>query len=136
MKTIAVSIVTPDGQVFDGEAEMVIAKAQSGELGILPGHVAMVAPLAIGSVRIKNKNETEYVAVSGGFLEVQPKKVAILAQSAERAEDIDVDRALRAKQRAEERLKQAKQEHIDFKRAELALKRAINRIEVANMVRK
>lgn len=136
MKTIAVSIVTPDGQVFDGKAEMVIAKAQSGELGILPGHVAMVAPLAIGSVRIKNKNETEYVAVSGGFLEVQPKKVTILAQSAERAEDIDVDRALRAKQRAEERLKQAKQEHIDFKRAELALKRAINRIEVANMVRK
>jgi len=136
MKTIAVSIVTPDGQVFDGEAEMVIAKAQSGELGILPGHVAMVAPLAIGSVRIKNKNETEYVAVSGGFLEVQPKKVTILAQSAERAEDIDVDRALRAKQRAEERLKQAKQEHIDFKRAELALKRAINRIEVANRVRK
>lgn len=131
MKTIAVSIVTPDGPVYDADAEMVSAKALSGELGILPGHIPMVAPLAIGAVRIKKEGKTDLVAVSGGFLEVQPQKVTILAQAAEKAEDIDIERAIRAKQRAEERLKQKNQHDIDFKRAELALRRAINRLNVA-----
>lgn len=131
MKTIAVSIVTPDGPVYDADAEMVSTKALSGELGILPGHIPMVAPLAIGAVRIKKEGKTDLVAVSGGFLEVQPQKVTILAQAAEKAEDIDIERAIRAKQRAEERLKQKNQQNIDFKRAELALRRAINRINVA-----
>lgn len=130
MKTLTVSVVTPDGPVYESDAEMVVAKAQSGELGVLPGHIPMVAPLQIGAVRIKNGTQTELVAVTGGFLEVRPDKVTILAQSAEAAEKIDVTRAEEAKKRAETRI-QSKQDDVDFRRAELALQRAINRLNVA-----
>ncbi|CAN7169132.1 MULTISPECIES: F0F1 ATP synthase subunit epsilon [Bacillaceae] len=130
MKTLKVNIVTPDGPVYDSEVEMVSTKAQSGELGILPGHIPMVAPLQIGAVRLKKGGNTELVAVSGGFLEVRPEQVTILAQSAETAEAIDVQRAKEAKGRAEDRM-QAQQDDVDFRRAELALKRAMNRINVS-----
>ncbi|RIW36121.1 F0F1 ATP synthase subunit epsilon [Bacillus salacetis] len=129
MKTLKVNIVTPDGPVYESEVEMVSTKAQSGELGILPGHIPMVAPLQIGAVRLKNGNDTELVAVSGGFVEVRPEQVTILAQSAERSEAIDVERATQAKNRAESRLNASKEE-IDFRRAQLALRRAMNRINV------
>lgn len=131
MKTIKVSIVTPDGPVFDSDVEMVSTKAKSGELGILPGHIPLVAPLEIGAVRLKKEGKTELAAVSGGILEVRPEQVTVLAQAAEMATDIDVERALRAKERAEQRLQQQHQEDIDFRRAELALKRAVNRLAVA-----
>jgi len=131
MKTIKVSVVTPDGPVYEGNVEMVSTKARTGELGILPGHIPMVAPLQIGAVRLKNGSNTEFVAVSGGFLEVRPEQVTILAQSAEQSSEIDLERALRAKERAEQRLHERKQENVDFRRAELALQRAINRISVA-----
>jgi len=131
MSTIKVSVVTPDGPVYDSEVEMVSTKAQSGELGILPGHIPMVAPLQIGAVRLKKEGKTELVAVSGGFLEVRPDQVTILAQAAEQSNEIDIERALRAKERAEQRIKERQQEHVDFKRAELALQRAINRLAVA-----
>ncbi|MBM7714500.1 F-type H+-transporting ATPase subunit epsilon [Bacillus thermophilus] len=129
MNVLKVSIVTPDGPVYESEAEMVSTRAETGELGILPGHIPLVAPLEIGAVRLKKADKTEYVAVSGGFLEVRPEKVTILAQSAERAESIDLARAQAAKARAEKYL-QAKRDNVDFKRAELALKRAMNRIAV------
>jgi F-type H+-transporting ATPase subunit epsilon len=131
MKTIKVSVVTPDGPVYESDVEMVSTKARTGELGILPGHIPMVAPLQIGAVRLKNGSNTEFVAVSGGFLEVRPEQVTILAQSAEQSSEIDLERALRAKERAEQRLHEKKQENVDFRRAELALQRAINRISVA-----
>ncbi|MBD3109486.1 F0F1 ATP synthase subunit epsilon [Bacillus sp. AGMB 02131] len=129
MKTVEVNVVTPDGPIYNGEAEMVSTKAKSGELGILPNHIPMVAPLQIGAVRIKKAGKTEFVAVSGGFLEVRPDKITILAQAAELAETIDLARANAAKLRAERRL-QDKQDTVDHKRAELALKRAINRISI------
>jgi F-type H+-transporting ATPase subunit epsilon len=131
MKTIKVNVVTPDGPVYESDVEMVSTKAQSGELGILPGHIPLVAPLAIGVVRLKKGGNTELVAVSGGFLEVRPDQVTILAQTAEKASDIDVERALRAKERAEQRMHDQHAEHIDFRRAELALQRAINRLAVS-----
>ncbi|MFC2948903.1 F0F1 ATP synthase subunit epsilon [Virgibacillus sediminis] len=129
MKTLTVSVVTPDGPVLEESFDMVSCKAESGELGILPGHIPLVAPLSIAAVRLKNGNKTTPLAVNGGFMEVRPDKVTILAQSAEKPEDIDVQRAKEAKARAERRL-QAKQDNIDFQRAELALKRAMNRINV------
>ncbi len=132
MKTIKVNVVTPDGPVVDAEVEMVSTKAKSGELGILAGHIPLVAPLDIAAVRLKNGNETEYVAVSGGFLEVRPDVVTILAQSAEKAETIDLARAQAAQARAEQRLAE-RQESVDAQRAELALKRAMNRIRVSGM---
>jgi F-type H+-transporting ATPase subunit epsilon len=88
----------------------------------------LVAPLVIGAVRLKKDGKTEHIAVSGGFLEVRPDQVTVLAQTAELASDIDVERALKAKERAEQRLHQ---DHIDFRRAELALQRAINRLAVS-----
>ncbi|KHF28259.1 ATP synthase epsilon chain [Anoxybacillus sp. BCO1] len=108
MKTIKVSVVTPDGPVYEADVEMVSAKAQSGELGVLPGHIPMVAPLEIGAVRLKKGNATELVAVSGGFLEVRPDRVTILAQAAERAENIDVARAKAAKERLNAACKRSK----------------------------
>jgi F-type H+-transporting ATPase subunit epsilon len=124
MKTIHVSVVTPDGPVYESEVEMVSTRAQSGELGILHGHIPMVAPLQIGAVRLKKASSTELVAVSGGFLEVRPDKVTILAQAA------DIARAEEAKKRAEMRL-DSKQDDVDVKRAEIALKRAVNRLDIS-----
>lgn len=129
MKTVPVNVVTPDGPVYEAQVEMVSVKAQSGELGILPGHVPMVAPLEIGAVRLKKDGATELVAVSGGFIEVRQDNVTILAQAAETAEAIDLERARAAKERAERRLNQSA-DKVDFHRAQIALRRAINRIDV------
>lgn len=134
MSTVTTSIVTPDGPVLEEDYEMVSCTAESGELGILPGHIPLVAPLKVSSVRLQIQGRTDYVSVSGGFLEVRPDRVTILAQSAERASDIDVDRAEQAKQRAEKRL-QDKQANLDQIRAEQALNRAINRLDVASHAR-
>ena len=130
MKTLTVSVVTPDGQVLEDDYEMLSCKAESGELGILPGHIPLVSPLTINAVRLKRGNEEDLVAVNGGFLEVRPDKATILAQSAERADDIDVDRAERAKERAAQLLESNNQD-IDVQRAKLALNRAMNRLGVA-----
>lgn len=129
LKTLTVSVVTPDGPVMEDQFTMVSCKAENGELGILPGHIPLVAPLSISSVRLKRESDEEVLAVNGGFLEVRPTKVTILAQSAEKPGEIDVERARKAKERAERRL-QSKQDDVDFIRAELALKRAINRLNV------
>jgi len=125
-----VSVVTPDGPVLEKEYEMVSCKAVSGELGILPGHIPMVAPLTIAPIRLKQDDGEDSIAVNGGFLEVRPDKITILAESAEKPSDIDVERAKEAKKRAEERL-QSNRDDIDFQRAELALKRAMNRLQVS-----
>ena len=130
MKTVTVNIVTPDGPVYDSEVSMVIAKTTSGEIGVLAGHIPMVAPLTIGAVKLKKADgTTEVAAISGGFIEVRPDKISILAPSAEVASTIDVARAKAALARAEGRL-QKKQDDIDFNRADFALKRAVYRINV------
>ncbi|HLQ72663.1 MAG TPA: F0F1 ATP synthase subunit epsilon [Bacillota bacterium] len=131
MKTLNVSVVTPDGPVLTDDFEMVSCKAESGELGILPGHIPLVAPLAISTVRLKQNEQEKKLAVNGGFLEVRPESLTILAQSAENADEIDVERAQRAKERAQKRLEQQTAD-IDVRRAELALRRAINRLSVSN----
>ena len=130
MNTLIVSVVTPDGQVLEDEFEMLSCKAESGELGILPGHIPLVAPLSIDSLRLKSGEKVDFIAVNGGFMEVRPDKVTILAQSAEKATDIDVARAERAKERAA-KLLESQDSQVDIKRAKLALSRAINRIDVA-----
>ncbi|MFQ6319045.1 F0F1 ATP synthase subunit epsilon [Bacillus halotolerans] len=130
MKTVQVNIVTPDGPVYDANIEMVSVRAESGDLGILPGHIPTVAPLIIGAVRLKKDGQTELVAVSGGFIEVRPDQVTILAQTAETAEGIDKERAEAARQRAQERLN-SQSDDTDIRRAELALQRALNRLDVA-----
>ncbi len=130
MSTLTVSVVTPDGEVLEDDYEMVSCKAENGELGILPGHIPLVAPLTINAVRLKRENHEDLIAVNGGFLEVRPDKVTILAQSAEKATDIDVERAEQAKTRAEQLL-DSKESDVDELRAKLALNRAINRLDIA-----
>lgn len=129
MKTLSVSVVTPDGPVLEDNYDMIVCESDSGELGILPGHIPLVTPLVISALRLKRANDTDKIAVNGGLLEVNEDKITILAQSAEKPSDIDVSRAQEAKTRAESLL-QSEQDHIDFQRAELALKRAMNRLKV------
>ena len=128
MKTVLVNIVTPDGPVYDSEVTMAIAKTTSGEIGVLADHIPMVAPLTVGAVQLKKADgSTDLVAINGGFIEVRQEKISILSPAAEAAETIDLARAKAALTRAEGRL-QGKSDEVDFKRAELALKRALNRI--------
>lgn len=131
MSTMILEIVTPERKVYEKEVDMVVVKGIEGELGILPNHIPFVTPLAIAPLRAKIGNSEERIAVHGGFMEVHNNRVVILAEAAERSEDIDVDRARRAKERAEQRLRATKQENIDFHRAEIALKKAIVRLDTA-----
>ena len=134
MKTIQANVVTPDGTVYEDQVEMVSVRTTEGDLGILPRHLPLVSPLEIGVARLTKDNKKELIAISGGFIEVRPDEVNILAESAELPSQIDIARARAAKERAERRLEQAKQENIDYQRAELALKRAINRLTVSESI--
>ncbi len=93
MPTIDVHVVTPDGKVYDGAVNMVSVRTVEGELGIMAKHIPLVAPLTIGPVRFTKGSDVEKVAVSGGFVEVRPDQVTILAEAAELPSAIDVDRA-------------------------------------------
>jgi F-type H+-transporting ATPase subunit epsilon len=128
-KTINLEVVTPERIVFQGEVDFISAPGTEGRLGILPEHAPLMTGLKVGQINIKQgKNEIK-MAVSGGFLETKDSKIVILADSAETAEQIDVDRAKAAKDRAEKRLSAANQE-IDITRAELALNKSLNRLRV------
>ncbi|WP_017471031.1 F0F1 ATP synthase subunit epsilon [Amphibacillus jilinensis] len=129
MKKLTVEVVTPDGRIVNDQFDMVVVHSEKGELGILPGHAPLIAPLIISSARLKTGNESMKVAIGGGFIEVDQDHVTLLAQSAETPAKIDVQRARKAKERAERRIQQ-KRDHVDFRRAELALKRAINRLNM------
>ncbi|HEX8948743.1 MAG TPA: F0F1 ATP synthase subunit epsilon [Dissulfurispiraceae bacterium] len=126
---IRLDIVTPYGLVMSDDVDEITATGSEGEFGVLPGHVPFITTLKIGMLLVKKDNKTDIVFVNSGYAEVTSEKVVILADSAERAEDIDVERAKAAMKRAEERLRQA--EKVDFTRATAALERAAIRIQVA-----
>jgi F-type H+-transporting ATPase subunit epsilon len=128
MSKILLDIVTPEQKVYSKEVDMVITRAADGEIGILPQHTPLVSPLSITVVRAKNDDSEEQIAISGGFLEVRPDNVTILAETAELSGNIDVVRAEAAVTRAKERISG---HDGDLARAELALTRAMNRLEVA-----
>lgn len=130
---ILLEVVTPEKSVVNEEARIVMAPGVLGEFGVLIGHTPFMTALKIGTVKYKDvKGDERCVFVSGGFAEALPDKVTILAESAERRCDIDIERAKEAMERAQKRLsdEQRKQE-IDFTRAKAALERAIERIRVA-----
>ena len=133
--TLHVEVVTAEREIYNGEADMVVARGTEGVLGILPRHAALLTTLAIGEMRIKLGDAEEPLFVSGGFLEVRDNVVTVLADTAEHAEEIDEARAEEARRRAQERLEQA---ISDVDRAEMlgALERAINRIKVAEVARR
>ncbi|WP_046212844.1 F0F1 ATP synthase subunit epsilon [Paenibacillus wulumuqiensis] len=133
MSTFLLEIVTPERLVFSEQVDRLKATGIDGELGILAGHIPMVTPLKVAPLAFQAGKQRTTYAIQGGFLEVRADKVVVLADSAEKATEIDLDRARAAKERAERRLNnRSGQDHTDFRRAELALQRAMNRIKVSS----
>ena len=128
--TFQLEIVTPEKMVVRDVAEEMQIPGKDGYLGILPGHAPLITELAVGEITYRKDNSTHHLAVAWGFAEVLPDKVTILAETAERADEIDTRRAQEAKQRAESTLSKSNTEE-DFKRTAGDLKRAETRLEVA-----
>ena len=125
---LKLEIVTPDKVVLSEEVEYVGLPGVVGQFGVLKNHVPFLSALSIGTLYYRKEDgKNRYVFVSGGFAEVTPDSVTVLAESAERAEDIDVARARKAKERAERRLREQR-ENIDIARAQAALQRALHRL--------
>jgi F-type H+-transporting ATPase subunit epsilon len=129
-KELHLELVTPDRMVFSSSVEYVGAPGILGEFGVLPGHVLFLTALGIGNLHYNKDGKKHYVFISGGFAEVTGEKMSVLAEVAERADEIDVDRARRAEQRARERLAMQK-DNIDHARAQAALQRAMARLSSA-----
>lgn len=129
-KKITLEVVTPERIVNSCEVDSLIIPAAEGYLGILSGHAPLVAELSVGVLRYKADGREGTMAISGGFMEVLKNKVVLLSDTAELAEEIDIDRALRAKRRAEERLA-SRTARVDAARAEAALQRALARLNAA-----
>jgi len=123
-------IVTPERQLFSGLVDEVTVPSSQGYLGILPGHAPLLAELGIGNISYRSGGDSDLIFCSWGFAEVLPDRVVLLAQTAETASEIDLNRAEQAKTRAEKRLS-SKDPNLDFKRAELALLRALSRLNIA-----
>jgi F-type H+-transporting ATPase subunit epsilon len=128
---IRLDIVTPDRLVAHDSVTSVSIPGKDGYLGILPGHAPLLTELAAGELVYTREGTRQLLAVNWGFAEVLPDRVIVLAQSAERAEEIDVARAEKAKARAEERLKRFNDPNVDMERAREALRRAMARLDTA-----
>ena len=128
--TFQLEIVTPEKKVVDTPAEEAQIPGKNGYLGILPGHAPLITELAVGEIKFRERGNEQRLAVAWGFAEVLPDKVTILAETAERPSEIDVARARKAKERAEQRLTSGDTE-VDVDRALDALQRAETRLEVA-----
>jgi F-type H+-transporting ATPase subunit epsilon len=134
-KTIHVDIVSAEGEIYAGEAEMVFVPASEGELGITPRHAPLLSLIKAGEVRIKNGDTEQSIYVGGGALEIQPNKVTILADTALRAKDLDEASALEAKRRAEEALS-THTDKIDQARALSELAQAAAQLKMLEKLRK
>jgi len=135
MSTLKLEVVTVEGLVYSGDVSVVVAPGTEGQLGILPRHAPLMTGLEAGQLMFRKDGQENYLAISGGFLEVLPDKVVVLADSAERAEDIDIARAEVARKRAEERLT-SRGQGIDLMRAEASLRRSLARLKVAGMAQR
>jgi F-type H+-transporting ATPase subunit epsilon len=130
---INLEVVTPKGAIVSEEVDIITAPGFAGEFGVLANHAPFLSTIKIGTLRYKNGDTEQELMVSGGFCEVSNNKITFLVESAERGNEIDVDRALQAKERAEKRLLQAReqQEKFDRTRAEAALQRALARLKIS-----
>ena len=135
MATLRLEIVTAERMVYADDVDMVVAWGIEGQLGILPHHAPLMTMLQPGELLVKKGNEEFYHAVSGGFLEVRPDKVIVLADACERAEEIDKRRAEEAKRQAEEIMKTLSPD-TDTATAEAALRRSLVRLKVAEKIRR
>lgn len=132
--SIKLEIVTPDRKLLSEEVEYVGAPGINGEFGVLPNHIPFLSALGIGSLYYKKNGKRYYVFVAGGFAEVTPAKVSVLAEVAEKAEEIDVERARKARERAEMRLREQKDREAHA-RARAALARALQRMKCRECAR-
>ena len=148
MAQMTVQVVTPDGLKYDHHASFIHAVTKDGQIGILPGHINLIAPLEVDELKVRrvdDESHVDWIAVNGGIIEVKDDFITIVADSAERDRDIDVSRAERAKQRAERVLEEATKHVLeeatksdrndDVQRAQVALRRALNRINVGTKIR-
>jgi F-type H+-transporting ATPase subunit epsilon len=127
---IDLQIVTPDRLIVSEQVDEVQIPGSEGYFGVLPGHTPLLASLAVGELWYRTGSEKTYLAIAFGFAEVLPDRVTILARLAERADEIDVERAEAARQRAEQRL--VERADVDFERARASLQKALTRLQVAS----
>jgi F-type H+-transporting ATPase subunit epsilon len=132
-ENIELEVVTPEKQVVNDRAQIVMAPGSLGEFGVLSGHTPFMTSLKTGAIHYRDQDgKDQYVFVSGGFAEALPDKVTVLAESAEKMENIDPERAKSALERAEKRLAQDRaKEQVDSDRAKAAVERAVVRIRIA-----
>ena len=137
MAQIHLEVVTPTGPVISDDVDIVTAPGVGGEFGVLANHAPFLSTIKTGTLSYKKEKNTKYLMVSGGFSEVSNNKITFLVESAEFGHEIDVDRALSARERAEKRISQAQSqsEKINRTRAEAALQRAIARIRTAELAK-
>ena len=128
---LLLEIVTPEKLAYSGEADMVIAPGIEGELGILPHHAPLITTLGVGELRIKHGGSEESFAIIGGFLQVRPDKVVVMAETADLASDIDLEKAQEARRAAERALEGPSQEPADLASARAQLQQSLLRIRVA-----
>jgi F-type H+-transporting ATPase subunit epsilon len=131
---ITLEIVTPDRSIVTAEVDEIQLPGAEGYFGVLPGHTPLLATLQVGEMWYRIGQEKHYLAIAFGFVEVLPERVTVLAQLAERAQDIDVARAESAKRRAEERIG-SRTAGVDFERARLAMQKSLVRLQVASRAR-
>jgi F-type H+-transporting ATPase subunit epsilon len=135
MSSIKLDVVTAERVVFSDDVDIIVAPGIDGQLGVLPYHTPLMTMLQPGELQIKRGGEEFYLAVTGGFLEIRPDRVIVLADAAERAEEIDAARAEEAKRRAEEGLSSQLSE-VDAARCEAALRRSLIRLKIAEKRRR
>jgi F-type H+-transporting ATPase subunit epsilon len=128
---LMLEIVTPERLTFSGKVEEVTIPGSEGEFGVLRGHTPMLSFVDVGVLNFTQENKKTYYAVNTGYSEVTAQKVTVLVETAERSESIDVERAKRAKERAEERLAKMTKEDVNYEKARAALLRALTRISVS-----
>lgn len=133
--TFYLEIVTPDRKFFSGEVETVILKTPDGEIGVLKGHMPMVVAVAIGPIRILKDGDWLEAVLSEGFMEIMPDKTVILADTAEWPNEIDINRAKAAQERAKERL-QSQLSRVEYMRTQAAMERAFSRLQISSKMRK
>jgi F-type H+-transporting ATPase subunit epsilon len=130
---IELQIVTPERLIVSEQVDEIQVPGVEGYFGVLPGHTPFLAALAVGEMWYRKGQEKTFLSIAGGFAEVLPDRVTLLATLAERAEDIDIGRAEAAKQRAEQRLAQPVAD-IDYERARVALQKSLSRLQVASRI--
>jgi F-type H+-transporting ATPase subunit epsilon len=133
-KHLTLEFVTPERAIVHDDVDEVVLPGEEGFIGVLPGHAPLLAALKTGEMWYRKGTERKYAFIAGGFAEIVPDRVSILAQVAERAEDIDLARAEAAKRRAEDRIARPSSE-IDMERARIALLRALTRVQVTRHIR-